>query len=345
MPLKPNVIERQLISAGIVPGLMVDMALPMFQVCAMLGAMEVGLFRHLRDSPGDLQTLARKTGTSERAMEVLVQVMEPMGYLEESGGQYRLSKLAQRMPLDLLEEMAPFFKSQAVIHTAEVGRGLKETPEGGVFGWDRVKGGEVGRGYQAAMRWLASGIVDSVVRKIRIPNDEARMIDIGGSHGLYTVAFCRKYPKLKGTVLDWAIGLEEAEKTLKSNPDVATRIDLVERDFEKDELPDGYDFAFLGNIIHGISREGNRALFTKLKRATTNRGLVGILDQFAGAKGSKYGRVVAGLIGLNLFLFAGGRAYPVEEVKKWLSDSGFPGDSYRNLPQPGFSILTAAKVA
>lgn len=343
MPLKPNVIERQLISAGIVPGLMVDMAVPMFQACAMLGAIEVGLFRVLRDSPADLPTLAKRTGTSERALEVLVQVMEPLGYVEESGDQYRLSKAARRMPLDLLEEMAPFFKSQALIHMAEAGRGLRDAPEGGVFGWDRVKDGEVGRGYQAAMRWLASGIVDAVVKKIRLPEDDARMIDLGGSHGLYTVAFCRKYPRLKGTVLDWAIGLEEAEKTLRANPDVADRIDLVERDLEKEELPGGYDFAFLGNIVHGISPEGNRTLFAKLGPATTDRGMVGILDQFAGAKGSKYGKAIAGLIGLNLFLFAGGRAYPVEEVKSWLSDSGFQTASYRNLPQPGFSILTASK--
>lgn len=169
------------------------------------------------------------------------------------------------------------------------------------------------------------------------------MLDVGGSHGLYTVAFCEKYPGLKGTVLDWEIGLEEARKTLEENPGMSDRIDLVERDFEKEELPNGYDFAFLGNIIHGVSPEGNQELFQKLSRATTSRGMVAIVDQFAGIKGSKFARAVAGLAGLNLFLFAGGRAYEFEKVKGWLADAGFTKTELKKLKQPGFSLLVSQK--
>jgi hypothetical protein len=312
-------------------------------VSAMLGAMEIGLFRHLRDGPADVRTLAARTGASERAIEILVQVLEPLGYLDRKGERYALSRAGRQLPVDLLDDMVPFLRTQAVIHIGEAGRGIRDAPEGGVFGWERVKDGEVGRGYQATMRWLASGTVDGVVRKIRLPDGPARMLDVGGSHGLYTVAFCRRYPELRGTVLDWAIGLEEAERTLAENPDLADRIDLVERDFETEELPDGYDFAFLGNIIHGVSPEGNRSLFDKLARATTDRGLVAMVDQFAGARGSRFGRATAALIGLNLFLFAGGRAYPVEEVTGWLRDAGFENPALKRLPQPGFSLLVARK--
>jgi cyclopropane fatty-acyl-phospholipid synthase-like methyltransferase len=193
------------------------------------------------------------------------------------------------------------------------------------------------------MRWLASGTVDEVVGKIDLPENPDSMLDVGGSHGLYTVAFCEKYDGLNGTVLDWEIGLKETEKTLEENPAMADRIDLVERDFEKEELPGGYDFAFLGNIIHGVSPEGNRELFRKLAEATTERGMVAIVDQFAGIKGSKFARAVAGLAGLNLFLFAGGRAYPFETVKKWLADAGFTKTELKKLKQPGFSLAISQK--
>lgn len=66
-------------------------------------------------------------------------------------------------------------------------------------------------------------------------------------------------------------GLENLVKALEETRAMADRIDLVERDFEKVDLPDGYDFAFLGNIIHGVSPEGNQELFQKLSRATTSR--------------------------------------------------------------------------
>ncbi len=343
MPLQPNFLERFLINRGAVPSLLVDLGIPLFQVSAMLGAMDVGFFRHLDEGPADVPTLAERTGASERGIERLVQVLEPMDYVEEEDGQYRLTDRARDMPIDQLERMAEYFKSQAVETIPDVGRGLREAPDDGVYGWEHVQSGPVGRGYQATMRWLASGTVDEVVASVDLPEGAERMLDLGGSHGLYTVAFCEKYPDLSGAVLDWEIGLEEAQKTLDERPEMVDRIDLVERDFEEEELPDGYDFAFLGNIIHGIDPEGNRELFDKLARATTDRGMVGILDQFAGVSGSQFARAVAGLAGLNLFLFSGGRSYEVENVKQWLADVGFTQNSVYDLNQPGFSLLVAWK--
>lgn len=345
MPLQPNLIERILIRKGLIPGLLLDTAISTFQMWTMIGAMEIGVFEHLEDGPENTETLAGKTGASERGLEVLLDTLEPLGYVKQKNGRYHLTSAARRsLPIDMLKDMAPFFKTQMMAY-ADVGRAIREAPEEGIFGWEQVQSGEVGRSYQTSMRWLASQSVDEVVGKVDLPDGARRMLDVGGSHGLYTVAFCRKYPNLQGTVLDWEIGLEAAGETLKQNPDVADRIELVERDFEREELPSGYDFAFLGNIIHGITPQGNRSLFAKLNRATTRIGTVGILDQFAGVSGSSFAQGVAALIGFNLFLFSGGRSYPLDTVKQTLAEQGFPNASQKSLKQPGFSLLVAQKNA
>ncbi len=343
MPLQPNFIERRLIRTGRIPGLMLDVQMATFQAWAVVAAAELGLFEELKQEALDLETLAARIDASERGLEVLVDVLVGLGYLETRNGRYRLSKAARRsLPVDHLRTMVPFMKTQ-MLSLADAARAVKEDPPGGLVGWESVQSGEVGRGYQATMRWFASGAVDEVAKKVDLSAGAERMLDVGGSHGLYTVAFCRKYPGLRGTVLDWSIGLEAARETLAENPDVAGRIDLVERDFEREELPDGYDFAFLGNIIHSIRPEGNRELFGKLARATTERGMVAVLDQFAGASGSKFARGVDALIGFTLFLAVGGRAYPYEEVSRWLSEAGFPQVSRKRLRQPGFSLVIAQK--
>lgn len=343
MPLQPNFIERFLIRRGTIPPILLDLGMSTFQVWLCIGAMEIGLFEPLKDGAHDVTTLAEKTDASERGIDMLVQALEPLGYLTSKDGQYRLSKAARRsLPIDMLQDMAPFFKHQMMAY-ADVARAIRDASEEGIYGWEHVQSGEVGRSYQTSMRWLASQSVDEVVKKVRVPEGARRMLDVGGSHGLYTVAFCRKHPELHGSVLDWPIGLEAAQQTLDENPDVADRIDLVERDFEEEELPEGYDFAFLGNIIHGINPEGNQELFGKLARSTTDRGMVAIVDQLAGVSGSKFARGAAALIGFNLFLFSGGRSYPYEEVKGWLSDVGFTDVSQKSLRQPGFSLIVAQK--
>lgn len=170
------------------------------------------------------------------------------------------------------------------------------------------------------------------------------MLDIGGSHGLYCVEFCRKYPALKATVLDWAIGLENAKITLAQEKDVAQQIDLYEANFEKENLPsENYDFVFLGNIIHGLDEEANKALFKKIADATTSSATIAILDQYSNVKGSAFVKGVASLTGWNLFLFAGGRAYDFDVVKRWLENYGFYSVTLTHLKRsPGFSLITTS---
>ncbi len=345
MPVLPNVFERFLARRGKIPPLLLDLGIPMFQTGAMLAALDVGIFEALDDDePRDLETLSRETGAAERGLRNLLDVLVPLGYVEEDEGGYRLSPLAARtLPMDQIGELYPFMRAQAE-EFLEAGRGVREAPEDGIVGWETVRSGEVGRSYQAAMRWLASLTVDEVVDAVDLSPPPRRMLDVGGAHALYTVAFCEKYPGLEGAVLDWEIGLESARETLEDRPEMAERIDLVELDFEEaEELPGGYDFAFLGNIVHGISPEGNRELFGKLGRATTDRGAVALVDQLAGVSGSHFSRSVAALLGFNLFLFSGGRSYEYDRLTGWLAEAGFVDAERTSLRQPGFILVVARK--
>ncbi|MDX1640504.1 MAG: hypothetical protein R3220_02315, partial [Balneolaceae bacterium] len=203
MPLQPNIIERQLIKWGMIPGLLLDGALPTFSVSAILGAGEIQLFKTLRDNPSTLEVLAKKIDCNERALQNLLNVLIPLGYIKVASNQYSLTKYAKKsIPIDLFSEMVPFIKEQNILNVQRVKRALKEAPEEGVVGWETVKEGEIGRSYQVTMRWLASSTVDEVTKKVKLAKGSEKMLDIGGSHGLYSVEMCRKYPNLEATVLD-----------------------------------------------------------------------------------------------------------------------------------------------
>lgn len=146
MPLKPNFIERQLIKWGLIPGLLLDGALPTFLVSAILGAGEIQLFKTLKQEATSLEQLARKTGCNERALENLLNVLEPLGYVNKENQTYSLTNYAEKsIPIDLYSDMVPFIKEQNLLNLQRVERALKEAPEEGVIGWDSVKGGEIGR--------------------------------------------------------------------------------------------------------------------------------------------------------------------------------------------------------
>lgn len=353
MPLQPNLIERRLVNRGTIPGVLID-GMAAFQAEAALAAMEMGVFDELRDQPLDVETLADRVDAAPEGIGVLLQTLEPSGYVTSNDGTYRLSSAADEwLPDENMDMIATFFKEELRMGL-DATEAVREAPEDGIFGWERVQSGELGEAYQETMRWLAQDLIDPVVDAVDLPPDPDRMLDVGGSHGLYTVRFCEKYPGLEGTVLDWEIGLDSARRTLDEHPELAERIDLLNRDFEQEELPDGYDFAFLGQIVHGLSPEDNRELFDKLARATTERGTVAILDQFEDPPStgmlpvdpfdSQLAAGIAASIGFILFLFSGGRSYEYDRLVDWLAEAGFPDVSYEALSQsPGYSLIIARK--
>lgn len=345
MPLKPNFIERVLINFGIIPTVLLDSGVSLFQASALLTAGDIRLFNHLKNGPLTLEEISRRTECSSRGVEILLNSMIPLGYVNKKGNQYSLTKAMLRsFPIDLFPDMVLFFRSlNENLNNAT--KAVKTDPPGGLVGYEMMKDGEVAKSFQVAMRWLGSATVKEVVSRMKLSISPKRMLDIGGSHGLYCVEFCRKYPELKATVLDWAVGLENAKITLAQEKHVASRIDLFEADFEKESLPgEKFDFMFLGNIIHGLTEDGNKLLLKKIADATANNGVIAILDQYANVKGSLFVKGVAAMIGWNLFAFAGGRAYDFDVVKQWLAEVGFHSVTLTHLREaPGFSFIKAQK--
>jgi hypothetical protein len=62
--------------------------------------------------------------------------------------------------------------------------------------------------------------------------------------------------------------MKDPEALIRTVADgLSHRIDTVAGDYNKDELPQGYDIAFLSAIIHSNSPKQNQALFIKISDA------------------------------------------------------------------------------
>jgi hypothetical protein len=298
-----------------------------------------------KNRPLTLEDISLKTNCSRRGLQVLLTCLINLGYIKKNNSHFSLTQAMQRsFPIDLFPDMVPFFRAlNQTLNNATAA--VKTNPPRGIMGYEMLKSGEIANSFQVAMRWFGASTLAEVVSRLKFPASPKKMLDIGGSHGLYCVEFCRKYPDLKATVLDWAVGLENARTTLAQETDVAPRIDLFEADFEKENLPEEkYDFVFLGNIIHGLDEEANQVLFKKIAAASAANATIAILDQYSSVRGSPFMKGVASLIGWNIFVFAGGRSYDFDVVKTWLEKNGFNSVSLTHLKRsPGSSFITARR--
>jgi hypothetical protein len=143
MPLKPNLIERILINVGIIPTVLLDSGVSLFQASALLTAGDIRLFNHLKNGPLSLEEISQKTACSTRGVEILLNSMIPLGYVNKKGNQYSLTKAMLRsFPIDLFPDMVLFFRSlNENLNNAT--KAVKTDLPGGLVGYEMMKDGEV----------------------------------------------------------------------------------------------------------------------------------------------------------------------------------------------------------
>lgn len=89
------------------------------------------------------------------------------------------------------------------------------------------------------------GSLQETVRVVteNVDFSEARkLLDLGGGHGLYAIAFAELYKKLEAFVFDLAPVTEQTKVYIEKYS--ADRVRLIPGDFFKDELGTGYDIIF-----------------------------------------------------------------------------------------------------
>jgi predicted nicotinamide N-methyase len=75
------------------------------------------------------------------------------------------------------------------------------------------------------------------------------MIDAGGGSGLYSIAFCQKYPDLRSTIFDVKDTLKVTKEMIADRQE-KRRIDLQEGNFLEDPLGDNVDVVLLSDVIY-----------------------------------------------------------------------------------------------
>lgn len=166
------------------------------------------------------------------------------------------------------------------------------------------------------------------------------VLDIGSGPGTYPIAMCKKNPWLSVTIFDLPGTLEITRRVL-AETGISRQIDLIPGDYNKDQLPQGFDLVFLSNIIHGEDEETNRALMRKIYGALNPGGRIMIKDHILDESLTK--PACGAIFSIYMLLTTKGRDYGYHEVRSWLEESGFANITLEDLPPPMTSSLVIGK--
>ncbi len=211
-------------------------------------AYELGIFKVLR-TPMSAEALAYKLGCNPELMPVFCKALLELGLLDNAEKQeenqeitYRVSELGAAYLL----EVSPFFQQhyfadrlKNVERWLRLSQIMKQGPE--VFEKEPF--------FEEVVQSMAEnarcGILQETVKTVRENIDFKeikKLLDLGGGHGLYAIAFSKLDEEVQAFVFDLPSVTQKTKEFIKRYS--ASNVNVIPGDFFKDDIGEAYDLIF-----------------------------------------------------------------------------------------------------
>jgi SAM-dependent methyltransferase len=288
---------------------------------ALCEAVAAGVFEAVGLDARTAAEIASATGTNERALQALLDLLVSLGYLACAKDRLTTTSLSRKWLLERSDhhvcDALKLFLAQWRVYD-HLGEYLR-TGKG--FGSQTDMHADTWPTYQKAMFQLARMGVDEVTAKAPLPPGAKAMLDVGGSHGLYSVAFCRRVATMSAEVLELPQAIDAAAPLLAAI-NTESRVRHRAGNILEDDLGDStYDVILLSNVVHLFDAEQNGAIARKAARALRPGGHLLIQDFVRPEIGARSDTVSSAQ---NLFfsLLSAAGVYSVREEQAWLTAAG-----------------------
>ena len=285
-----------------------------------LTGFELGIFTVLGDEEKTSNQVAEKIEADPRATDRLLNALCVTGAIEKKNGLFCNSDAAKQY----LVKGKPEYQG-GLMHSANLWdswSSLSESVKNG--GPPKINPVEERddkwfKPFIAAMHCRAYSEAPSLVKQIDL-NGVKKVLDVGGGSGAYSMAFVKACENICSTVFDLPNVLEMTEKYVRREG-LEGKVNTIPGDYNRDELPSGYDLVFLSAIIHINSSEQNVELMKKSGRALNPGGRIVISDFIM--DDDRIHPPFGAFFSLNMLVNTeSGDTYTESEVKNWLEQAG-----------------------
>jgi SAM-dependent methyltransferase len=342
-PVAENPLEWVVGRLNVAPRPLLETQIAYTLARVVMVATKLEVFEALADGPAPAGRVAERCGTSPIGTEKLLFALAGAGYLRAEDGGYALTPMSRKWllrgsPSSLADKMLLQFREWEWLERSE-----DYVRTGEPLELHDVIADEEWNLYQRGMRAMANGLAGEAVRRLPVPDGATDMLDIGGSHGYYSVALCRRHQGLRSVILDLPQAVEHAAPLLAAEG-MGDRVVHRAGDALTDDLgADAYDVVLTAQLVHHFSEEQNRDLAVRIARALRPGGVYAILDAFRPRTAKDAGQVGA-LLEFYFALTSQSGTWAVEEMAEWQRHAGLqPRRPIRLRTAPGIGIQVAVK--
>jgi len=263
-----SIIDRLILKSNAAPEPLLETQIAFSMARSIMAGVKLGLFEAASDRGRSAADIAKTCGTNPGATEKLLNTLTGCGYFKFRNGTYALTPKAEKW---LLRRSRQSLCDKLLFQFYE---------------WDMVEGYEafVSTGkpmarhqgmqdddfwniYQRGMRSVAGLAAGEIANRFPMPPGARDMLDLGGSHGYFSVSLCRKHPDLKSVILDLPDAVRQAAPILAEEK-MGVRVTHRPGNALTDELGEGsVDIVLMSQLVHHFTDEQNRTLMKKIASA------------------------------------------------------------------------------
>jgi 2-polyprenyl-3-methyl-5-hydroxy-6-metoxy-1,4-benzoquinol methylase len=336
-----NLIERVLARTNLGPWPLVHTQMAFTLARVIMAATALGLFEALEQKPLPAEELARRCNTDPAATEKLLFALVASRYVKAHDGGYALTPISRKW---LRRDSQHCLADKLLLQFAEwdwIERSEEYVRTGKPIELHDTLEPEQWPAYQRGMRALAASLAPELVRRLPVPKGARDMLDIGGSHGLYSVSLCRRSRELRAVVLDLPEAIKHAAPLLAAEDMGERVVHRAGNALSEDLGSETYDLVIAAQIVHHFSEAENRDLAKRVARSLRPGGAYAIIDAFRARDPRAAGEFPA-LLEFYFALTSQSGTWAPEEMAGWQRDAGLkPRRPIRSRTAPGVGMQVA----
>lgn len=338
-----NILEWFALKLNLAPLPLVDTQVNFTMARAIQAAAELGVFEAIGKGQRTASDIAAVCKTDPKATEHLLNALVGNGYLKWSNDRYSIRKRYHKW---LLKEHESNLIGKLRFQNIEwefVGKMEDHVRTGVPLDLHAMKGPGMWEKYQEAMRDLSVNAASEFGGKIPVQKGARQMLDIGGSHGLFSIALCKKNRGMKSRIMELPDALESA-RAIGKKYDKDGDLDYVAGNVLDDDLGTSvYDLVLMNNVAHHFSADQNQEVALKVAKALKPGGIFAIGESIRQQRPGE-GGLVGAMAGIYFSLTSRSGSWSVEDIEGWHRQAGLsPIKPIKAMTLPGFQLVMGRK--
>ena len=302
---------------------------------AVSTAVMLGVFEALAERPATARHLAERLELDPLGADTLLTTLLTLGYVEREGDVHRNSPVSERLLVrSSPESIATFAGDQADLHWQVLALLPDAVRTGRAYAMHEERRHEAER-WRAYMRGLFEiSRPEHDANAALVPVEDPRLlVDVAGGHGGFSMAMCRRHPRLSAMVIDLPPSVASGREIV-AEEGLTDRVSFREGDVFELGLGDGADVVSIFNLVHHLPEERDRELCRMARAALRPGGCIVVGDSARPEPGEDVSQQGA-ISSLLLYAWSHSRNFTPAEIRSWLVEAGFEDvEVHRNERSP-----------